>query len=253
MFRKSALLLVVFLLTVSSLFAQLNIQDSVIFTPLISATFGYQFPGGDLARQFGSNASIGGSIMFKTKHNWLFGAEGNFMFGQTVKNSDSLLKIISTELGFIIDANGYYADMVYYERGYNFFVKFGKVIPLLAPNPNSGFTLLAGAGYIQDKIRIHNPGNTAPQLYGDYKKGYDKLNGGLAVTGSLGYMYLSNTRLVNFSLAFEFMQAWTQPFRERDFETGKQDTRKFSSQFYSVRVSWIIPLYRRVPKEFYMY
>jgi hypothetical protein len=58
---------------------------------------------------------------------------------------------------------------------------------------------------------------------------------------------------VNFSLAFEFMQAWTQPFRERDFETGKQDTRKFSSQFYSVRVSWIIPLYRRVPKEFYMY
>ena len=253
MFRKSALLLVVFLLTVSSLFAQLNIQDSVIFTPLISATFGYQFPGGDLARQFGSNASIGGSIMFKTKHNWLFGAEGNFIFGQTVKNSDSLLKIISTELGFIIDANGYYADMVYYERGYNFFVKFGKVIPLLAPNPNSGFTLLAGAGYIQDKIRIHNPGNTAPQLYGDYKKGYDKLNGGLAVTGSLGYMYLSNTRLVNFSLAFEFMQAWTQPFRERDFETGKQDTRKFSSQFYSVRVSWIIPLYRRVPKEFYMY
>jgi hypothetical protein len=253
MFRKSALLLVVCLFTVSSLFAQLNIQDSVIFTPLISATFGYQFPGGDLARQFGSNASIGGSIMFKTKHNWLFGVEGNFMFGQTVKNSDSLLKIISTELGFIIDANGYYADMVYYERGYNFFVKFGKVIPLLAPNPNSGFTLLAGAGYIQDKIRIHNPGNTAPQLYGDYKKGYDKLNGGLAVTGSLGYMYLSNTRLVNFSLAFEFMQAWTQPFRERDFETGKQDTRKFSSQFYSVRVSWIIPLYRRVPKEFYMY
>ena len=253
MFRKSALLITVILLTASSLFAQLNIHDSIIFTPLISATFGYQFPGGDLARQFGSNSSIGGSIMFKTKTNWLFGAEGNFMFGQTVKNSDSLLKIISTEQGFVIDANGYYADMVYYERGFNFFAKFGKVIPLLAPNPNSGFTLVAGAGYIQDKIRIHNPGNTAPQLLGDYKKGYDRLNGGIALTGSVGYMYLSSARLVNFSLAFEFMQAWTKPYRERDFDTGLKDTRSFSSQFYTVRVSWIIPLYRRVPKEFYMY
>jgi hypothetical protein len=239
--------------TFSSLFAQVNIHDSTIFTPLISATFGYQFPGGDLAKQFGSNASIGGSIMFKTRHNWLFGAEGNFMFGQTVKNSDSLLNIISTREGFIIDANGNYADLVYYERGYNFFAKFGKVISLLAPNPNSGFTLVAGAGYIQDKIRIHNPGNTAPQLLGDYKKGYDRLNGGLALTGSLGYMYLSNTRLVNFSLSFEFMQAWTKPYRERDFDTGKQDTRNLSSQFYTIRVSWIIPLYRRVPKEFYVY
>ncbi|MEI7499208.1 MAG: hypothetical protein WCK84_02065 [Bacteroidota bacterium] len=250
---RPASLITVFILTVSSLFGQLNIHDSIIFTPLISATFGYQFPGGDLAKQFGSNASIGGSIMFKTRNNWLFGAEGNFMFGQTVKNSDSLLKIISTRQGFVIDANGYYADMVFYERGFTFFGKFGKVIPLLAPNPNSGFTILAGAGYIQDKIRIHNPGNTAPQLLGDYKKGYDRLNGGFAVTGALGYMYLSNTRLVNFSLSFEFMQAWTNPYRERDFDTGKKDTRKLSSQFYSVRVSWIIPLYRRVPKEFYVY
>jgi hypothetical protein len=249
---KFTLLITATVLTVSNLFAQLNIKDSIIFTPLISATFGYQFPGGDLAKQFGSNSSIGGSIMFKTKSNWLFGIEGNFMFGQTVKNSDSLLTIISTELGFIIDASGYYADMVYYERGFNFFGKFGKVIPLLSPNPNSGFTLVAGAGYIQDKIRIHNPGNTAPQLLGDYKKGYDRLNGGLAVTGSLGYMYLSNTRLMNFSVAFEFMQAWTTPYRERDFDTGLKDTRKLSSQFYTLRVSWIIPLYRRVPKEFYM-
>jgi hypothetical protein len=230
-----------------------NIRDSVIFTPLIYATYGYQFPGGDLASQFGSNSSIGGGFILKTKHNWMIGVEGNFMFGQSVKNTDSLLTLISTQDGAIIDANGYYADIIYYERGYNFFFKIGKVIPLLAPNPNCGFTLLAGAGYIQDKIRIHNPGNTAPQLLGDYKKGYDRLNGGIAVTGALGYMYLSNTRLLNFSASFEFMQAWTNPYRERNFDTGKQDTRNLSSQFYTIRVSWFIPLYRRVPKEFYMY
>lgn len=233
--------------------AQVSIRDSAIFTPIFYAAYGYQFPGGDLARQFGSNSSIGGGFMIKTKHNWLFGVEGNFMFGQSVKGSDTMLRNISTSQGFIIDANGFYADLVYYERGYNFLARIGKVIPVLSPNPNSGFTVIAGAGYIQDKIRIHNPGNTAPQLLGDYKKGYDRLNGGITLTGSIGYMYLSNTRLLNFSVQFEFMQAWTKPYRERDFDTGLKDTRNLSSQFYTIRAVWMIPLYRRTPKEFYYY
>jgi len=233
--------------------AQVSIQDSAIFTPIIYATFSYMWPGGDLARRFGSNSSIGGGFMLKTKSNWLYGAEGNFMFGQTVKNSDSLLTHISTSEGFIIDANGMYADLVYYERGFNFLAKFGKVIPMFGPNPNSGLTITAGAGYIQDKIRIHNPGNTAPQLLGDYKKGYDKLNGGILFQGTIGYMYLSNTRLLNFYVGFEFMQAWTQCYRDFDFETRQKDTKKYSSQFYGFKVKWMIPLYRRSPKEFYMY
>jgi len=166
MLRKFVLITVI-LFAVTRLSAQKNIHDSTIFATLINATYGYQFVGGDLARQFGNNSSIGAGIMFKTKHNWMFGAEGNYMFGQTVKNSDSLLMGISTRDGFVIDANGYYADIVYYERGYNFVAKFGKVIPLLTPNPNSGFTLLAGLGYIQDKIRITTVGNDVPQLLGD--------------------------------------------------------------------------------------
>ncbi|MEI7662010.1 MAG: hypothetical protein WCK34_07430 [Bacteroidota bacterium] len=253
MYRHITLLVTAFLISAASLHSQVNIRDSVIFTPLVYATYGYQFPGGDLAKQFGSNSSIGGGVMFKTRHNWLFGAEGSYLFGQSVKNSDALIKGIATSDGFVIDANGYLADLVFYEAGYNILAKFGKVIPVLAPNPNCGLTLMAGAGYIQDKIRIHVIGNTAPQLLGDYNKGYDRLNGGLALVGSAGYMYLSNTRLLNFSLCFEFMQAFTTPYRDRDFDTGKKDTRKLSSQFYTIRITWMIPFYRRAPKDFYVY
>ncbi|MEI7724397.1 MAG: hypothetical protein WCK09_04785 [Bacteroidota bacterium] len=96
MHHKAFTLSTVLLLTVYSLFAQVSIHDSTITTPLIYATYGYQFPGGDLAKLFGGNSSIGGGFMLKTKHNWIFGVEGNFMFGQSVKNSDSLLKVIST-------------------------------------------------------------------------------------------------------------------------------------------------------------
>lgn len=233
--------------------AQVSITDSAIFTPIIYATYSYMWPGGDLAQRFGSNSSIGGGFMLKTAGNWVFGVEGNFMFGQSVKNSDSILKSISTSNGFLIDANGMYADLVYYERGYNFLAKVGKIIPLFGPNPNSGLMITAGGGYLQDKVRIHNPGNTAPQILGDYKKGYDKLDGGIMLQGTIGYMYLSNTRLLNFYVGFEFMQTWTKSLRDFDFETREKDTKQYNSQFYGIKVKWMIPLYRRSPKEFYYY
>jgi hypothetical protein len=253
MYRKFTIFLFVSFTAVTSLSAQVNIHDSAIGTSMFYATYSYQFPGGDLAQRFGSNSSIGGGFMYKTKSNWLFGLEGNFLFGQVVKNSDSLLADITNKEGFIIDQNGMIADIVYYMRGYSFYAKFGKLIPLFSPNPNSGFLILLGGGYLQNKIRIHNPGNTAPQLLDDYKKGYDRLNGGISLSASLGYLYLSNTRLLNFYLGFEFTQAWTKSLREYNFDLEKKDDSKYSSQYYGIKVCWLIPLYKRTPKEYYLY
>ena len=251
--RRLLLLILPLFLFTNVLNAQVNIRDSAIFAPIIYATYSFQWPGGDLAKRFGGNSTIGGGFMIKTKSNWLFGVEGNFLFGQSIKNSDSLLLNISTPEGMIIDENGYYADIIYYERGYSFLGKFGKIIPVLSPNPNCGLMFTAGGGYMQTKIRIHNPGNNAPQVSGDYKKGYDKLNGGWTITASVGYLYLSNSRLLNFYLGFEFMQLWSKSLREYDFSDEMKDTKKYSSQFYGIKVCWLIPLYKRTPKEFYLY
>jgi hypothetical protein len=240
-------------LVICSLGAQVNVKDSAIFTPMFYAAYSYQFPGGDLAERYGSNSSIGGGFLIKTRSNWIIGAEGNYQFGSNVRNQDSLLVSISTPEGYIIDANGYIADVVLYMRGYSFFALFGKLLPLVGPNPNSGFVLMTGAGYLQNKMRILNPGNTAPQLQGDYKKGYDKLNGGFALSASLGYLYMSNSRLLNFSLGFEFIQAWTKSKRKVDFDTGLPDPSDYSSQYYGIKGTWNIPLYQRKPKDFYFY
>ena len=246
-------LLFLFLMIQVSSHAQVSIADSSITTPMVYATYSYQFPGGDLAERYQSNSSIGGGFMVKTRSNWLIGVEGNFQFGSGVKNQDSLLTTISTPEGYIIDANGKYADVILYERGYSFYGLIGKLFPWVGPNPNSGFTLIAGGGYLQNKMRILNPDNTAPQLWGDYKKGYDRLNGGFALTASLGYLYMSSSRLLNFGFAFEFVQAWTKSKRPVDFNTGKPDKQNLSSQFYNIKVTWNIPIYRRTPKEFYYY
>jgi hypothetical protein len=246
-------LLILFAFSALHSFSQVNLKDSSIVAPMFYATYAYQWPGGDLAKRYGSNSSIGGGFMVKTKSNWLIGAEGNYLFGENVKDGDSLLRNISTPDGFVINQNGFYAEIGYAERGFTVFGKFGKVFPVLSPNPNCGPMVMLGLGYLQNKIRIHDGDNSAAQVQGDYKKGYDRLNSGMALSGSIGYIYLSASRLLNFSLNFEFIQAWTKFRRDRNFDTGLQDKSSLSSQFYGIRLKWIIPVYKRMPKSYYLY
>ncbi len=253
MFKKILLTLFLFPLVTFPAYSQFSIQDSVISASLVYATYSVQFPGGDLSKLFGTNSSIGGGFMFKTRKNWLFGVEGNYIFGGTVKNQDSILAKISTPDGYVIDANGYYADILFSERGFSVLGKFGKLFPVFSPNPNSGIAVIVGGGFLEDKIRIHNPANTAPQVFGDYRKGYDRLNSGAAVTGAIGYLFMSNTRLLNMYLGFEFTQTWTNFLRDRNFDTGLKDNSKLSTQFYGIKFMWIIPFYKRTPKEYYLY
>ena len=253
MLRKIILSLV-FLQFIGCLaFSQVSVKDSAITVPMIYATYAYQLPGGDLAKRFGGNSSIGGGFMIKTRSNWLFAAEGNYIFGSNVKNGDSLLRKISTPDGYVINANGYYADIGFAETGYNIIGKFGKLFPIISPNPNSGPLIMVGAGYLKDKIKIHDVDNISPQLQGDYKKGYDRLNNGWILSGTVGYLYLSDSRLINFFVGFEFMQSWTKYRRARNFDTGLHDNSSLSSQFYGAKVKWFIPLYKRKPKDFYLY
>jgi hypothetical protein len=252
---KKAYAFLPFLLLFAGLtsFSQVHVKDSSIVAPMIYATYAFQFPGGDLARRYGNNSSIGGGFMVKTKSNWLFAAEGNYLFGEIVKNSDSLLSKIATPEGYVINKNGYYSEIGFAERGFTIFGKFGKLFPVLSPNPNSGPLFMLGAGFLQDKIRIHDGDNSAPQVQGDYKKGYDRLNNGYALSGTIGYLYLGESRLLNFSVNFEFIQAWTTYRRDRNFDTGRKDKSSLSSQFYGIKVKWIIPLYKRMVKDYYLY
>ena len=161
-------------------FAQLSLKDSAISMSLLSFSYAYQMPGGDLAKRFFSNSAIGGSYFYKTKSNWLFGADGYFMFRDTIKEGD-IFKSIETSDGNIIDGNGIYADIYLQERGCNISGRVGKMFPVWGPNKNSGFVFMAGPGFLLHKIRIENPDNTAPQIKGDYKKGYDRLTDGISV------------------------------------------------------------------------
>lgn len=218
------------------------------------ATYAYQFPGGDMDDRFGNNSSVGGGFQWKIIENWLFGAEYVYLFGNDVKVEGEIMNNIKTSSGRIITTAGNFASYSIQERGYYISGRFGKLFPVLSPNPNSGFFVMGSFGYFQHKIRIEVVDNNIPQLFDDYKKGYDRLASGFGISEMIGYMFLSNSKLVNFFIGMEFNQAWTRPRRDVNFDTMMPDEKsKRFDTLLGIKVGWIIPIFGMVPDKLYYY
>ena len=113
--------------------------------------------------------------------------------------------------------------------------------------------MLTGIGFLQHKKRIEVTGNVVPELTRDYRKGYDRLSNGPAITQFIGYHYLSNRRLINFFGGFEAIAALTKNRRGYNYDTMEYDNKQRFDLLYGIRFGWIIPLYKKKPKEFYFY
>jgi len=245
----------ILLLLVSFLFnlnAQVNVRDSSIRTAFVSGHYAVMLPGYDLKERFGLCHNIGTSFSFKNKHNLIVGLDFNFIFGNKIKE-DTILDIIKTTKGYVIDGDGIYANLNMFERGFYVAAMAGYIFPFYGPNPNSGILITSGIGLLQHKIRIEHTDNTAPQLRGDYLKGYDRLTNGLALNQFIGYLYLGNSRFMSFYAGFEFLEAWTQSRRDYDFDRMGKDKSKRFDMLTGIKVGWIFPLYRRTSKTGYYY
>lgn len=226
------------------------VKDSSMVIPMLSGSIAFQIPKGDLSKRFGFNSSVGPSFTVKTRNNILIGADFEFIFGNQLKDSTIFQNIITSN-GYLINTYGEYANVILSERGFYIGGKIGYQIPILAPNPNSGFFATMGIGLLQYKTRIENDGNNTPYILNDYKKGYDKLTNGLCLKEFIGYRYLGNKKTINFYAGFEFYQAWTENRRSIDFDTMTRDDVPKKDYLYSFRFGWIIPFYKRMPQEYY--
>lgn len=238
----------VFLFLIFSLFTKAQ-RDSGIFVPLVSLHLGGQLPGGDLAKRFGPNLNAGASFMIKTKKNWLFGIESNYMFGRNVK--EDVTAQLKTANGTVIDNEGYPADLRITERGLGIHLIAGKVLRIFSPNSNSGLMFTIGGGYLQHKVNLFDYQKKVAAVKGDLKYGYDRLTNGFSTSQFLGYMYMGSNRLLNFYFGLEAYQAFTQSVRKLNYDTGMPDTAKRLDLLYGFRVGWILPLYKKTPNEFY--
>jgi hypothetical protein len=227
-----------------------NVEDSTISIAMVDISYAFQMPGGDLAKRFGNSSAIGLSFQYKTKSNWLFGANGSFIFGSKIKE-DSILRAIATPGGTIITNVGTGAEVYQYERGYTLTGSIGKLIPAFGPNKNTGFIISIGGGFINHKIRIEVADNNVYALSKDYKTGYDRKTNGPCITEFIGYRYMGNRKLLNFFIGVEALQGFTQNRRPYNFDQGGPDLTKRRDLLYSFKFGWVLPLYRRDPGTYY--
>ena len=236
-----------------SLQAQVNANDSVVAAFIPSFSYSYQLPGGDVKDQYGNNSTIGGSLMYKTRKNLLLSFDVNFIFGGDVKNADSILWMVMTDNGYIIDGNGVYTLYNMYERGYSFDFRVGKILPFLSANPNSGVLLSGGMGFLLHRMKLDVQHQTAPQITGDYGKGYDRLTSGFTLNEFVGYFFMGKSRILNFYAGFEFYQAFTKSRRDYIFDLMRKDDSNHHDFFFGFKVGWMIPVYNRAPDKYYYY
>lgn len=228
-----------------------QIKDSAINILQFDLNYSFHVPGGDMADRFGVSSTVGVSLTYKHKSNWLIGADFNYIFGGIIKDSSQVLSALMTETGYIINRYGEYGSVLLSERGFYLGAKVGRVIPLFGQNKNSGLVINAGAGLLQHHIRIENKDNNTPPVLGDYKKGYDRLTNGLAMREFVGYQYLDNNNKINFYFGFEFYQAWTMCRRDYNFDIMGPDNTKRNDYLMGIKVGWILPLYTKSPNSYY--
>lgn len=233
-------------------FAQKSITDSIITLPLIETSLSLQKPSGDLADRFGNNLAVSFGAYFKTKKNYTLGFQIQNISGSDVKGEQEILGDISTIYG-PIDGNGQIGQVLFFERGMNTSLQFGKIFNILGPNPNSGIWFQFGAGYFWNKIKIQNSDNRVNILTDEFIKGYDQLTEGFSINQSLGYLYLSDKKLLNFSIAFEVMEAFTSNKRKYSYKDMKHIDENYMDILYGIRFSWILPLYKKLENKYHYY
>lgn len=245
--RHRLLILFTFLSLLSA--AQIPVRDSSLHFPLVAINYSFQLPFGDLQDRFGYNSCVGGSILYKTRRNWIVGLDGGYIFSKKVK--ENVLKQLMTSENFVVDNQGFPADLRVSERGFMAYAVVGKIFSALGHNPNSGLVINLGFGYLQHKIKLYDANKAVAAIKGSLIKGYDHLTGGYSMHQYLGYTFLSDNRLVNFTAGFEFYEAITKSYRAFNYDTGMPDTKTRFDCLIGIRIGWILPLYGRSQSYYY--
>ncbi len=244
MLKSNHTLLFILLLTSNLSFAQKKGDD------YSNKIFNFQFiyngqnPSGDWSKMYGISHGLGFGVNYKSQTNWVLNTEGSFMLSGNIKSEAVNLINLTNSNNYIFNSNnGTPATVDITMRGFNGFVKIGKVFPIARFNKNHGFFVQAGAGYLMHYINFNIPQSTVVQLNETNQRGYDRLHAGPATNQFIGYFYQSENRLINFYIGIDFTQAFTKNLREFNYDTKQYDTGSKQDNITAFRFAWMIPIY----------
>lgn len=234
--------------------SQRNLADSAIGTPLLGIQYGLSWTAGDLHDRYGLFNNAGFASGYKFKSNWYVGAEADFMFGKDIRMPiTDIFGHLADSKGNITDQNGDIATILLFSRGFHVNIEVGKVFSKLGHNNNSGLFIKIGGGYLNHRMRIESNSQVIPSLELDYKKGYDRLTTGFNSSQFIGYLFMADHSFLNFYGGFFIQEGFTTNKRNAFYDQPgiPVSTKTRMDILYGAKLGWLIPVYKRRPKDFY--
>jgi hypothetical protein len=232
--------------------AQFRVKTDTLAGFFLPVTFGIGWPSADLAERFGVSYRAGTGCFYRGFSGWTFGIEGDFWFGDVVKNRDKILRAVSNEQGVVLDHLGMDANLMTFQRGWIATTFIGKLFRVWNHNPNSGVLITLGGGYLQHRIRLESGHQQSIiyQIENEYQRGYDRLNTGWHGRMYVGYLHASNYQTYNFMIGIEHLIGTTRSVREFDYSTGTHDLQPLSNGLTTVKFTWYFSMYKeKITKE----
>ncbi len=243
-----------FFITAGNAFGQSNLEDSTIAAPIFGVDYTATFPAADLKNRYGYINNIGFTAGYKLKNNLYLGIIGSFGFGKNSKiPHEVMFKHLIDNAGTITDMNGDIAGVLTFARQYTLNAEAGYVFKKLGHNPNSGLWLKFGAGYTWNKIRVESNDQVIPLVEKEYKKGYDNLTSGINTSQFIGYLFMSGGGMLNFYTGLYFQQGYTFERRNSTYylpDTPVSKSMRFDLTF-GIKAGWIIPIYKKIARDYY--
>lgn len=235
----------------TSLSVAQNVKDTLVSFFNFKVVGSYQLPSMDLAKRFGSHATVGAEIGYKNIHNWLWSFSTTITFGKKIREPNHLQNLWTNQ-NTVIGVDGRNAAISRYHRGYQIAVQGAKIFPKIGGiNPNSGLFIQGGIGYIQHKIRIETIGNTVEELNKGKVEGYDRLCGGLMLNEGIGYLFLDNNRLANFFVLLECVQGFTRSLRKIQYDVPNPDLKTRFDMAFGIKIGYMLTFYRNIEKDYF--
>ena len=201
---------------------------------------GLNMPLADMADRFGTYGEISGGYQYMSSGNWIFGIDYGFHFGESVKE-DALSSLRNTT-GQIITTGERYGEIFQRMRGQYIGLEIGRLWQL-DNSVRRGIKTTVGAGIMEHQIRITDQLQATEKIFGERKKGYDKLSRGLSLRQYVGYHHLSNNKRINYNLGLEFTQGFTTAVRSIDWNTGLPNEGNRLDMSVAIKLEWMLPFY----------
>jgi len=102
-------------------------------------------------------------------------------------------------------------------------------------------------------MKIETNEQVIPQIELDYKKGYDRLTTGVNLHQFVGYNFMSSTGGYHFYGGFYAQEGFTKNRRTINFDEPDVpvSTELRLDVQIGFKLGWVIPIYKRQPKDFY--